>query len=140
MLQKIKNNWQQLTHSQPGRRFQQRYERRHRNADKGPNVGMLLNVGAGLAIVAAGLFFLPAPGPGSLIIIVGLGLIGGEFLPLARLLDRAEVKARELAKWGKQRWARLAVPAKIVLVLAALACAVPLAIAVFNLLFGGSKR
>jgi hypothetical protein len=45
-----------------------------------------------------------------------------------------------VAKWGKQRWARLAVPAKIVLVLVALACAVPLSIAAFNLLFGGSKR
>jgi Putative transmembrane protein (PGPGW) len=38
------------------------------------------------------------PGPGTLTFFVGLGMIAGEFRPVARFLDWAEVWARVVAK------------------------------------------
>lgn len=140
MLQKIKDSWRQFKESEPGRRFEERYQRRHESTGGGWNMGLLLHIGAGLVVVLAGVFFLPAPGPGSLIVIAGLGLIGGEFLPLARLLDRAEVKAREWAEQARELWARLPIPAKILLGLVVLGGAAAVAYGTYHLFFGGPKR
>lgn len=140
MLQKIKDSWRQFTDSEPGQRFEDRYNRRHENAGGGFNAGLLLHIGAGIVVTLAGLFFLPAPGPGTLILLAGLGLIGGEFLPVARFMDRAEVKVREWTKPAKEAWNRLSPPVKIVLGLIALACGATVMYWGYHLLFGGSKR
>ena len=46
--------------------------------------------------MAAGFAFVPTPGPSYIIIVIGLWMLAGEFLPLARFFDRLEVKLREL--------------------------------------------
>ena len=48
---------------------------------------------AGFAVVVAGIALLPLPGPGWVIIFVGLGLLSLEFTWAGRALDRALVEA-----------------------------------------------
>ena len=58
----------------------------------------------GLAVAIASLLLGVLPGPGTLTFFVGLGMVSGEFYPVARLLDWAEVRARELARWVGGVW------------------------------------
>ena len=48
-------------------------------------------------VVGGGLVAVPGPGPGWLIILLGLVMIAGESLSFARFADRAEIKLRRLA-------------------------------------------
>ena len=122
MLEKVKENWQQLKKSEPGHRFQDRYDRRQQNTHGQWDIGKLFNIVGGIAIALAGLFFMPAPGPGSAIIFVGLGLLGSESLSVARFLDWAEVRLRELAQQSKDIWTRSSIPVKILISLIILGC------------------
>jgi hypothetical protein len=58
----------------------------------------------GLTIAIGSLAFGVLPGPGTLTFFVGLGMIAGEFRPVARLLDWAEVRAREFGRWVGGIW------------------------------------
>jgi hypothetical protein len=98
---RVKENWQQFRESKPGYRFQNRYDRRQKATQGQWNKGKLFNIVGGIAIALAGLFLVPFPGPGSVIILVGLGLLGREFLPVAYSLDWAEVRLRGLAQQAK---------------------------------------
>ena len=98
---RVKENWQQFRESKPGYRFQDRYDRRQKATQGQWNKGKLFNIVGGIAIALAGLFLVPFPGPGSVIILVGLGLLGREFLPVAYSLDWAEVRLRGLAQQAK---------------------------------------
>ena len=48
---------------------------------------------------------MPTPGP-SYIIILGLWMVAGEWLLMARLFDRVEVRLRKAVRWAKDTWAR----------------------------------
>ena len=52
----------------------------------------------GLVVAVGSLAFGVLPGPGTLTFFVGLAMIAGEFYPVARLLDWAEVRARVIVK------------------------------------------
>ncbi|XAS74942.1 TIGR02611 family protein [Dermatophilaceae bacterium Sec6.4] len=57
----------------------------------------------GLAIVVGGIILLPLPGPGWVIIFVGLGVWASEFAWASRLLRFAKDKVRSWTRWlGKQ--------------------------------------
>ena len=56
--------------------------------------GRILNVAGGLTLIVAGFTFLPTPGPSYIIIVIGMWMLAGEFLPLARFFDRVEVRLR----------------------------------------------
>ena len=56
-----------------------------------------------------------------MIIVIGMWLLSGELLPLARLFDRLEVRLRRLRRWVRSSWAGLPAVAKILLVLAGFA-------------------
>ena len=87
----------EITHSQPGRRFQERYRRNH--AEKGSVWKRCGFVCAGIVLTIVGVFFLAVPGPGIPILLVGLALIAQESSTLARWLDRTEVRLR---RWWKK--------------------------------------
>jgi putative transmembrane protein PGPGW len=140
MLEKVKENWQQFKKSEPGHRFQDRYHRRQQNIQGQWNIGKLFNIVGGIVIALAGLFFMPAPGPGSAIIFVGLGLLGSESLSVARFLDWAEVRLRELAQQSKDIWTRSSIPVKILISLIILGCVAAIEYGAYHLLFSGSKR
>ena len=110
MLTTVQKNWREFERGKPGRRFQERY-RRKRKQGHNP-VYRLLVVLLGVLLVAAGLFFLPAPGPGILIMMVGAGLVAEGSLIVARLLDKAEVLARHLIRKGKAFWGQSSLTVK----------------------------
>ena len=87
----------EITHSQPGRRFQERYQRKH--AEKGSFWKRCGWVCAGIVLTLVGVFFLAVPGPGIPILVVGLALIAQESATMARLLDRTEIRLR---RWWKK--------------------------------------
>ena len=97
LQQWIKQQWQDLLRSAPGRRFQDRYHRlRQRRLSA---TRRLVSLGLGAAAVLAGLVMLFIPGPGILTMAVGLGLLAEQSLAAARVLDWLELKARQAAKW-----------------------------------------
>jgi hypothetical protein len=51
-----------------------------------------------LVLVVAGFVFLPTPGPSYIIIVLGLWMMSGQWLPLARFFDWAEPRLRKLWK------------------------------------------
>ncbi|MBX3148046.1 MAG: hypothetical protein KF785_14875 [Gemmatimonadales bacterium] len=101
MLQSIKREWRLLRDAEPGRRFRDRYRRTRKGGSSfGARVARMV---AGLAITAAGAFMVPAPGPGWLVVALGLGLIASDIRPLATFLDRAELRVRDIGE-GLSVW------------------------------------
>ena len=89
--------WSRFVHGEPGRRFQERYQRKQREKGNAWKRCALVCCGAVLALV--GLFFMAVPGPGIPILLVGLALIAQESAVMARFLDRAEIRLR---RWWKR--------------------------------------
>jgi uncharacterized protein (TIGR02611 family) len=96
----------------------------------------LLYVSGGIVVMLAGLFFVPAPGPGWLIFFLGLGLLAGEFLYVARFLDWGAVKSRGLARWAAGPWKRSSTAVRVRICAAFLICVVALACGAYCLFFG----
>lgn len=61
-------------------------------------------ISVGLLLVAVGIFFLPAPGPGLFIILVGASLLAQESLWMARALDATELVLRDGHAWTVRWW------------------------------------
>ncbi len=71
-----------------------------------------LFIGGGLIVIVAGIIALPLPGPGTLIIIIGLGLLAQESLRLSRFLDWLEVELRAVLNQSKNWWERSSIVKK----------------------------
>jgi type IV secretory pathway TrbD component len=110
--------WRAFQRGRPGRRFQARYylHRRRRFRGEAPLYGRVYTVFGGLALVTTGLFL------SWIVFGIGLWLLAGESLSLARLCDRAEVWLRELARRLKRLWFRSTPVEKALIAAAALAC------------------
>ena len=67
----------------------------------------ILTIGAGFALLIAGVFMLVLPGPGIVTIILGLALLAREFRWARRLLDRARELAARQAAGARERLSRL---------------------------------
>jgi Putative transmembrane protein (PGPGW) len=92
------HRWQLFKEIEPGHCFQSRYNPRQRR-ERGETwkCERNLNSAGGLALIVAGLTFVPTPGHSYLIIVIGMWMLAGESLPLARFFDRVEVS---LGNWG----------------------------------------
>ncbi len=97
-----KQGWQRLLRSRPGRRFRERY-RRH--ADDTPARRHWSAAGA-VGVILLGLILMPFPGPGTLIVIIGLALLAGISARVAGLLDLAELRLRRAGQRLQGRWQR----------------------------------
>jgi hypothetical protein len=104
MIARTKRSWQRFQESKPGQRFQDRYRRRQQSEHGWTDPWRLFYVVGGLILALGSLAFGVLPGPGMLTFFVGVGMIAGEFRPVARLLDRAEVRAREFGRWVGGIW------------------------------------
>ena len=93
-----------------------------------------LNLVGGPALIVAGLAFLPTPGPSYIIIVIGLWMLAGELLNLARFFDRAEVRLSRLGGWIKIRWSRWPAAVKVLVVSI---CAAAFMCGAYPLLLGG---
>ncbi len=90
----------------------------------------------GLLIAVVSLVLGVLPGPGTLTFFLGLAMIAGEFYPVARLLDWAEVRARKLARWVGGIW-RSSDAGKALVASVAVVCGAALFYVAYLLLFGG---
>ncbi|MBK8182615.1 MAG: hypothetical protein IPK63_06775 [Candidatus Competibacteraceae bacterium] len=86
-------------------------------------------------IMGAGIFFLPAPGPGFLILLIGAMLIAEESFMAARFLDWADLRIRRWIAWSLGVWHRASLPAKLLLALGAVAILAAIVLGAFSLLF-----
>jgi len=86
----------------PGERFRRRYYRR-RESGRGIFT-KYFSILSGVIIMAAGLFFIPAPGPGMIILAIGAALVARESLLAARALDWTEVVVRKLWRKSRRFW------------------------------------
>ena len=99
-------------------------------------MGSALYLVGGSVLAVASLLLAPLPGPGMLTVLLGLGMVAGEFRPGARLLDRGEVRARRLARWVGGIW-RSSAAGKALVVSVAAICAAAVLYVAYLLLFGG---
>src|SRR3712207_4625095 len=84
-----------LKHSATGRRFRDRFHRRQQAARDYSTLRKVCYVALGIAIAFGSLLLAPLPGPGWGTFFVGLGMVAGEVLQVARLLDQTEVFLKE---------------------------------------------
>jgi hypothetical protein len=121
--------WRVFRAIEPGHRFQTRYHNHRQRRERGEtsSYGRVLNLVGGPALIVAGFAFLPTPGPSYIIIVIGLWMLAGEFLPLARFFDRAEVGIRRVGRRIKDLWVGSSAATKALLILVPLACIVALA-------------
>ena len=101
---RAKESWWLAKASKPGHRFQERYRRRQESEHGWRDPRKLFYVVGGLILAVGSLLLGVLPGPGTLTFFVGLGMVAGEFRPVARLLDWAEVRVRKIGQWVKGAW------------------------------------
>lgn len=116
----LKEDWRHLKHGEPGQRFKDRYFLSKRRNRSRITFWRVFNIGAGSGIALGGLLMVIAPGPGWLAIFLGLGMLSGELLPVARILDRIEVRLRKLICWLRETWNNTPVVGKALILLAIL--------------------
>ena len=131
VIEKVKEGrkrWQLFREIEPGHRFQTRYNNHRRRRERGETwkYGRILNLVGGSALIAAGFAFLPTPGPSYIIIVIGMWMLAGEALLLARLFDRSEMRLRELGRWIKEIWTNSSTVVRLSIILAILTCVVAL--------------
>jgi hypothetical protein len=134
MIGRARRSWRHFASSKPGDRFQVRYYYRKQS---GPGrFSRIFNVVVGSALVIFSAFFGWAPGPGLVTFVIGLAMVGGEFLAVARFLDWAEVRLRKLAHVTVYVW-RASVVGKVLIVLVIVTCVTALGYGAYYLIFGG---
>ena len=137
MIEKIRESWQSFKESEPGQRYKDRYRRRQQSkSGEFDDLWLVVSVLGGVLIVLGGIVAVPGPGPGWLIVFLGLGLVAGEFRPIARFMDWAEIRLRRLARWAAGVWANSSPAVKALIVVAILLCAAALGYGAYRLLFG----
>lgn len=133
LIGKAQRSWWHFKKSKPGDRFQVRYYRRQQSAPG--RLSMIFNIVVGSILVIFSAFFGWAPGPGLLTFLIGLALIGGEFLTIARFLDWSEVRLRKLAHLVGVAW-RSSTIGKALIVLVALVLVVAFGYVIYSVFFG----
>jgi hypothetical protein len=115
MQGKLKAHWRAFKASVPGRRFRDRYDRRHLTTRNWLNWSQVLYVVTGCLALILGVLMLVTPGPGSLFILLGLALLASEFLVLARILDWSETRTLGPFKWIKACWRKITWPVRMLI-------------------------
>lgn len=99
-----RRQWRNFSHGRPGKRFQERYRRRQKRGHGRFGLRRIVNLTLGVLMVAVSAVGGLLPGPGWGTAIIGFALIAGEFMPAARLLDRAEVRLRHFWQFVRDVW------------------------------------
>jgi hypothetical protein len=97
MIERIRWNWHHFASGRSGLRFRERYRlHQSRRRRQGFDIVRISYISGGVLLIAVStlLGWLPILGWGT--VILGLSMIAGEFYPVARLMDRLEVRVREL--------------------------------------------
>jgi uncharacterized protein (TIGR02611 family) len=136
MVEQIRRHWREFRESKPGQRFEERYRRR-RKGEQGHVVWRIFLITLGAVIALGSLVLAPLPGPGWITVFVGLMILGGELLPVARFLDWLELGIRKLLRLVQRIW-RGSFLGKVAVVMVAGACGAAIIYVGYLLLFSGS--
>src|SRR4028118_567536 len=115
MVRKVREDWRRFKASKSGFRFRYFYRRRKRSSRSGFDFRKVLYIVGGLVIAITSLVLAPLPGPGWGTFFVGLMILAGELLIVARFLDRAEVIIRGPARRARAVWASVPAAARILI-------------------------
>jgi uncharacterized protein (TIGR02611 family) len=113
-----------IKYSAPGCRFRDRYRRRQQAGRNRSTLRRVCYVAFGVAIVIGSLVLAPLPGPGWGTFFVGLGIVSGEVVHVARFLDRGEVRVREALQRTKGVWDKSAPAVRVLIALTISLCVV----------------
>jgi uncharacterized protein (TIGR02611 family) len=136
MVEQIRRHWREFRESKPGQRFEERYRRR-RQGEQGHIVWRIFLITLGAVIALGSLVLAPLPGPGWITILIGLMILGGELLPVARFLDWLEIQLRKLWRLVQKVW-RASFLGKVAVVMVAGSCVAAIIYVSYLLLFSGS--
>ena len=137
MIERAKENWRRFRESKPGQRYQDHYHRCQRGSSGKPILRVIFSVVGGFLVVFGGIIAGPGPGPGWLLILLGLGMVAGESLSFARLIDWAEVKVRRMVRLIVVGiWSTSPASVKVLIVLTILTCAAASGYGSYRLIFG----
>jgi Putative transmembrane protein (PGPGW) len=136
MIGRAKRSWHLFTSSKPGDRFQVRYYYHRQSRHGHSSLSRIFNIVVGSVLVLFSVFFGWAPGPGTLTLVIGLSMLGSEFLVVARFLDWAEVRLRKLAHPVGVVW-RSSTIGRALIVLVAVILFFALGYVIYTVFFGG---
>lgn len=122
MIGRMRDAWRRFKAGKPGYRFRDRYRRRRRSGQGRFALRKALVIVGGIVIAVASLLLGPLPGPGWGTFLVGLVILAGELLILARFLDRAELKLRGPARRAKVVWASLPAATRLLIAIVVPVC------------------
>lgn len=103
MFDQLRAHLREFSDAPPGTRFCDR-QQRHRGT---PRVQRALAFGAGGLLLVAGVLMLVFPGPGLLVLVLGLALVSGESRRASQVLDRLDVAGHRASNAVRRRWRRL---------------------------------
>ncbi len=136
MIARMKNSLQDFQQSKPGRRFRNRYDRRHQEDRSRLSPSSILYIVGGVLLIVASLFLGPAPGFGFGTGFLGLALLASEVFFIARFLDKAEVRLRSLGRELRDVWRTMPFVLQAVAVLVAALLVVAFLYGLYWLFFG----
>ena len=103
MLQELHSTWNAFKTARPGHRFERLYYRREARPTLWQRSTFL---GLGLLLMLIGLVMLAAPGPGTVVFLLGAAVAAQESRRVARAMDRIEIRLWRLAGFARAWWRR----------------------------------
>src|SRR5688500_9563158 len=101
MVLHLRQLWDEFKNAPPGERFARLY---HRREARPSWLARSLFLAIGVVLMAIGLFLMVAPGPGTVVLILGAGVAAQESLRVARTMDWLERRIWQGAKWAVRWW------------------------------------
>ena len=99
---RLRSRWRSFADARPGHRFVEQYHQRRRVRNS--TLGSLFEILIGIALLMVGLTMLVTPGPGIVILLLGLSLLAHHSLWVSSALDHAELRLRQWGAWLRRRW------------------------------------
>jgi hypothetical protein len=111
-------HWRTFREIDDGHRYQARYHLHQRRTRKGlvSRYWRPMSLLCGPILIIAGFIFIPTPGPSYIIIAIGLWLLAGEFLLLARVFDKVGVRLGRFGRWIKGLWQSVPAAVKAIII------------------------
>jgi uncharacterized membrane protein YbaN (DUF454 family) len=110
--------WRRFRDDEPGSRFSNYRRRLHEHASRTLRACC---IGCAVLLIIAGIAMCFLPGPGLLVLFLGLAMFGGESRRLARWLDRMEPASRRRAAAAKRWWRRRSIVSRGAMIAIAMA-------------------
>ena len=132
----FREHWRDLRRGRPGRRFQDRYERARQENGRSGLVKRILLILVAIVFLAISVVLTVMPGPAFVFFILAGALFAAESKTVARFMDWAEVRVRNLVGWARQRWLRLPNVSRVGVITIAVVCAAVVAFAGYRIVYG----